>query len=87
MVLYETKVLLFSFICFCPQMSGYCFCAYDKGEPEFLLWITFCVPLVVYAILRLLHLKVAEILYSMHLLWFNIYTGYLVTNIYLSNSC
>jgi len=29
-------------------MSGYCFRAYDKGEPEFLLWITFlCIPLVV----------------------------------------
>ena len=45
MVLYETKVLL---VTFAPQMSGYRFRAYDKGEPVFLLWITFlCITLVV----------------------------------------
>ena len=76
-------------VTFAPQMSGYCFPAYDKGRPEFLLWITFLrTSCCICATLRLLYLKVAEILYSMHVLCFNYYyTGYLVTKIYLSNSC
>ena len=57
-----------------------------KANLSFSFGLHFCVYLLLYATLRLLHLKVAEILYSMHLLCFNIYTGYLVTNIYLSNS-
>ena len=70
---------------FAPQMSGYRFRAYDNLSFSF--GLHFCVYLLLYAALRLLHLKVAEILYSMHVLCFNIYTGYLVTNIYLPNSC
>ena len=41
--------------------------------PEFLLWVIFCVYLLLYAALRLLHLT-AQILYTMHVL-FHIYTG------------
>ena len=48
---------------------------YCKGEPEFLLWVIFRVYLLLYAGLRLLHLTVAQILYTMHVL-FHIYTGY-----------
>ena len=59
---------------FAPQMSGY-FHTYDKGEPEFLLWITFLCYLLLYAAVRLLHLK-----FYTACIMFNIYTGYLVTN-------
>ena len=40
-----------------------------KGKPGFLHWIIFCVYLLLYAGLRLLHLKVAQILYTMHVLF------------------
>ena len=49
-----------------------------KGEPEFFSFgLHFCVYLLLYACLRLLHLKVAEILYTMHVLCFHIYTRYI----------
>ena len=51
-----------------------------KANQSFSFGLHFCVYLLLYATLRLLHLKVAEILYSMPVLCFNIYTGYLVTN-------
>ena len=57
---------------------------YCQSEPEFLLWVIFCVYLLLYACLRLLHLTVAQILYTMHVLCFIFsYTGY----IYCSNFC
>ena len=48
-------------------------------KPEFLFWVIFCVYILLYAGL---HLTVAQILYTMHVL-FHIYRGY----IYCSNFC
>ena len=70
-VLYESKLLL---IWFCPTDEWTLVLAYNEGEPEFLLQITFLCILLLYAGLRLLHLKV---LHSMHVLCFHTYTGYL----------
>ena len=48
MVLYESKMLLVSFIWFCPTDERTLVLASNKGEPEFLLQITFLfIPLVV----------------------------------------
>ena len=79
MLLYECKVLLVSSICFFPTDEWTLVLDCCKGEPEFLLWVIFCVYLL-YAGLRLLHLTVhvAQILYTMHVL-FHIYTGYFNT--------
>ena len=43
----------------------------------------FCVFHLLYASVTLLHLKVAQVVYSMHVLCLHIYTGYLVTMQYL----
>ena len=56
-----------------------------KASLSFSFGLHFCVYLLLYAAVRLLHLKVAEILYSMCVLCFNIYTGYLVTSQILAN--
>ena len=77
MVLYETIICCLSF----PTDEQAFVLDYDGGEPEFLLWIIICKYLLLYASLKLLHLKVAQVLLSMHVLCFHIYTGY----IYCSN--
>ena len=46
-----------SVICFCPTDEQTFFLDYDRGEPEFLLWIIICEYHLLYAGLRLLHLK------------------------------
>ena len=56
-----------------------------KASLSFFFGLHFCVYLLLYAALRLLHLKVAGILYSMRVLCFNIYAGYLVTSQILAN--
>ena len=59
-------MLLVCFICFCPTDEQMSVLAYDKGKPELLLRIIFCVYLLLFASLRLLYLRVTQILYSMH---------------------
>ena len=54
---------------------------YCKSEPQFLLSVIFCVYLLLHAGLRLLQLTVAQILYTMHVL-FHIYTGYVYCSIF-----
>ena len=70
MLLYESKMLLVSSICFFPTVEWTLVLDYCKGKPEFLLWVIFCVYLLLYASLRLLHLTVgvAQILYTVHVL-------------------
>ena len=69
MLLYECKVLLVGSICFFPTDEWTLFLDYCKSEPELFLCVIFCVYLFLYAGLRLLHLTVAQILYTMHILF------------------
>ena len=83
MQLYECKVLLVSYICFFPTDEWTLVLDYCKGEPEFLLWVIFCVYLLLYAGLRLLHLTVAQILYTMHVLFIqDIFTAQIFANMF-----
>ena len=72
MLLYECKVLLVSSICFFPTNEWTLVLDNCKGEPEFLLWVIFLCPLL-YAGLRLLHLTVAQILYTIISYLYRIY--------------
>ena len=85
MLLYECKVLLVSSICFFPTDEWTLVLDYCKGELEFLLWDIFCVYLLLYAGLRLLHMIVAQILYTMHVLIIeDIFTAQIFANIFLT---
>ena len=81
MLLYECKVLLVSSACFFPTDDRTLVLDCCKGKPEFLLWVIFCVYLLLYASLRLLHLTVAQNLYTVHVL-FHIDTGYIYCSIF-----
>ena len=52
---------------FAPQMSERWSLPYDKGKPELLLHL--CIPLAV-CLMTLMYLKVAQFLYSWHILMF-----------------
>ena len=73
MLLYEYKVLLVSSICFFPTDEWTLVLDYCKSEPEFFLCVIFCVYLLLYAGLRLLHLTVAQILYTIISYLYRIY--------------
>ena len=62
-VLYESKVLLVSFICFCPTDEQTLVTIIRANLSSF-FGLHFCVYLLLYAGLRLVHLKVSQILYS-----------------------
>ena len=59
---------------------------YCKGTPEFLLSVIFCVYLLLYASQRLLHLTVAQILYTMHVVFHifiqDIFTAQIFANMF-----
>ena len=64
MILYESKVLVVCFLCFCPTDEWRSVLAYQSSS--FRLCILFVVCLS--------EIKVAQILYSIYILWFHIYT-------------
>ena len=72
MLLYECKVLLASSICFFPTDEWTLVLEYCKSEPEFFLCVILCVYLL-YASLRLMHLTVAQILYTIISYLYRIY--------------
>ena len=80
MELYESKMLLVSFVWFCPTDERTLVLACNKGEPQFLLQITFlCIPLVV---CRSEIITSESIVQHAYVLCFHTYTGYLF---YFSN--
>ena len=75
-------MLLVSFICFCPTDEWTLVLACDKVNLIFSFRLHICAYLLLYAHPRLLHLKVAQVLYSMHVLCFHVYTRCLVTSMF-----
>ena len=66
-----------SFICFLPHRWANVGPTMIRENPSSSFRLHFCVYLLLYAGLRLLHLKVVQILYTLHVLCFCIYTVYI----------
>ena len=76
-----------SVICFCPTDEQTFFLYYDRGEPEFLLWIIICEYHLLYAGLRLLHLKsYTACMYYVFIFIQDIFTAQIFANMFKLNS-